>query len=295
MENNLINKSLCQSIIKQRDEKGNKGTFGKVCLLAGSEKYPGAGVMASIGAMRSGVGITTLGLPDVLKGNLPFKIYPEIILKYFLSIDGGFHIDKNSAITLCEEFESILVGSGWGIGKERFNSLKNISELYEKTLVIDADCLNMIAKYEYYDIFSSTKASIIITPHIAEMARLCKTNNEDIIDNQEKYAHEFASKYNITVVLKSYKTIVANKNSLYVNLSPNSGLAKGGSGDLLAGLIAGLVASKIINGNVPLNSAICGVYLHSQAGLLAAEKYGKDSMTISDVAEFIPNAFKSLR
>lgn len=292
---NIINKDLCQSLIKERDEQGNKGTFGKVCLLAGSEEYPGAGVMASIGALRSGVGIVTLGLPNALKGNLPFYVYPEVIIKYFSSTNGGFCISKSVASDLCEKNRAILVGSGWGKGKERFDSLANIAEACKNILVIDADCLNMIAEFDRYDVLSNSDASIIITPHIAEMARLCKKNCEEIINSQEQYAQEFACKHNITVVLKSYKTIIANKDKLFVNLNANSGLAKGGSGDLLAGLIAGLAASKTINGNVSLNSAICGVFLHSTAGQIAAEKYGKDSMAISDVAGCISNAFKLLR
>ncbi len=291
IETTEITKSLLLSNYKVRKEHYHKGNFGKVLVIAGSENYPGAGIMAAIGALRSGVGIVTLALPEALKGLLPFNLSPEIILRYFPSENGGFSFSLSQAVGLCSNYDSILVGCGWGKGPSRLECLKNISQACETSLILDADALNIISENNAYDILDDCKAKTIITPHIAEFTRLLKQSFLDVeLENRLVLAKQFALAHKTIVVQKSASTIVTDSKEDFVCNIHNSGLAKGGSGDLLAGLIAGLVASKQCKNNI--YAANLGVYLHSQAGLLAKNMYSEPGMTIAEVAEQIPNAWK---
>ena len=286
-----ITKSLCRSNYKERKENGHKGNFGKLLIVAGSDIYPGAGVMAANGALRSGVGIVTLALPDVLKGFLPFNLSPEVILRYFPSQNGGFSFSLSQAVGLCSNYDSILVGCGWGKGPSRLECLKNISQACETSLILDADALNIIAENKAYNILDDCRAKTIITPHIGEFTRLLKQSFLDVdLENRLNLAKDFAEKHKTIVVQKSASTIVTDSKETFVCNQHNSGLAKGGSGDLLAGLIAGLVASKVCKSN--LFAANLGVLLHSLAGLEAKKLYTECGMTIADVEKQIPFAWK---
>lgn len=286
-----ITKSLCLANYKGRKENSHKGNFGKVLIIAGSDIYPGAGIMAAYGALHSGVGIVTLALPDVLKGLLPFNISPEIILRYFPSENGGFSFSLSQAVGLCSNYDSILVGCGWGKSQSRLECLKNISQACESSIIFDADALNIIAENNAFEILDNSRAKTIITPHIGEFTRLLKQSFLDIeLENRLELAKNFALKHKTIVVQKSASTIVTDSKEHFICNAHNSGLAKGGSGDLLAGLISGLVASKQCKTN--LFAANLGVYLHSQAGLEAKKLYTEPGMTIANVAELIPKAWK---
>ena len=287
---NEINKSLCFTNFRTRKAGGHKGNFGKVLIIAGSEDYPGAGIMAANGALRSGVGIVTLALPDCLKGALPFHISPEIILRYLPSEGGGFGFSLSQAVGICSDYDAILVGCGWGKSSSRLECLKHISSACNSSLILDADALNLIAENEAYEIIDKSKAKTLITPHIGEFTRLLRQSFLDLeLQNRLKLAKEFAEYHKTIVVQKSALTIVTNSEEDFVCYQPNSGLAKGGSGDLLAGLIAGIIASKQCKDI--LSAAVLGVHLHSQAGLLAKNVYTECGMTISDVADYIPMAW----
>ena len=288
-----ITKDLCQANYKSRKESGHKGNFGKVLVMAGSDIYPGAGIMAAMGALRSGVGIVTLALPDVLKGALPFYLSPEIILRYFPSEKGGFSFSLSQAVGLCSNYDAILVGCGWGKSQSRLECLKNISQACETSLIFDADALNLIAENNAYEILDDCNAKTIVTPHIGEFTRLLKLSFLEVeIENRLELARNFAQKHNTIVVQKSASTIVTDSKEHFICNQPNSGLAKGGSGDLLAGLIAGLVASNQCKSN--LYAANLGVFLHSQAGLEAKKLYTECGMRIADVEKQIPTAWKEI-
>ena len=287
----ILTSELCWSGYNIRKQDGHKGTFGKVLIMAGSSAYPGAGVMASIGALRSGVGIVTLALPECLKGALPFSLSPEIILRYFPEKDGGFFLSKSQAVGLCAGYDAVLAGCGWGKGESRFECLKNIAEACDNVLVLDADALNIISEKKAWHILDECNSKTIITPHIAEFTRLLQNSYLDLdLDNRVELAEEFARKHKTIIVQKSASTVITDSRNTYVNDLFNSGLAKGGSGDLLAGLIAGISASRSCKS--PLYSAMLGVYIHSQAGYIAKELLTENGMTIADVARSIPKAWK---
>lgn len=286
----LIDDELAFSLLPYRDENIHKGLAGKVLVFGGSSEYQGAGIMASGGALRSGAGIINLALPDCLMGKIICQIPPEVIVSYLPSRDGGFFLNESTAINLCSKYNAILVGPGWGRGEGRRQTLEHILNHYSGIVVIDADALNIISQSP--ELLANRKCRIIITPHHAEMARLCKTDIEDIANNQIARAKDYAADNKVTVVLKSSVTVIAAPNGkIFINSAPNSGMAKGGSGDLLSGFIAGLAAT----GGSELNAAITGVYIISEAGKEAKEQLGCDSMSVSEVSFLIPKVFSKLR
>mgnify|MGYP003318451504 CR=1 FL=1 len=288
-----LTKQFCKKLYIPRRVEGHKGTFGKVLIIAGSEAYPGAGIMATNGALRSGVGIVTLALPETLKGALPFTISPEIILRYFPAKDGGFYLSKQQAVGFCSGYDAVLVGCGWGKSDSRLECLKNISAACENVLVLDADALNIIAEKKAYGILDNCKAKTIITPHVAEFMRLLHQSSLDLrIENRIELAKKFAKQHKTILVQKSFCTVITDSTDIYTLNKPNSGLAKGGSGDLLAGLIAGLAASKQCKKTI--DAAALGVLLHSMAGEFAKNDYSENAMTIADVANNIPKAWMTL-
>jgi len=285
----LVTSGLVSALLPQRDDCIHKGDAGKLLIMAGSEEYQGAGVMASFGAHRAGTGIVTLALPDCLQGKLSCQVLPETILQYLPSFEGGLSLSPEKCSELAGRHRTILAGPGWGRGATRATSLGNLLESWNGVMVLDADALNMIADT---DLLAKSQARIIITPHLAEMARLCQTTVADVAENQVEIARKFAGKNRVTVVLKSAITVIADHRGVtYICSRPNSGLARGGSGDLLSGIIAGLAATGIPE----LHAAIVGVFLLSESADLARAELGADAMSISEVASFIPKAFRGLR
>ncbi|OGK11424.1 MAG: hypothetical protein A2W80_05880 [Candidatus Riflebacteria bacterium GWC2_50_8] len=285
----LLTSELVSAIVPIRDDGMHKGDCGRATLLAGSHEYPCAGIISSYGALRSGAGIVQLFLPDCLRGNLPCQILPEVIVNYLPSHEGGFSIDARQAAELAERAGSLLVGPGWGRSSSRAESLKQILKHWKGLAVVDADALNLISDH---DLLKQTEGPLVITPHVGEMARLTGKTVEEIKADQIGIAREFATTNRVTVVLKSAVTVIAEPHGMvYLCSRPNAGMARGGSGDLLAGLICGLAASGI----TPLNSALAGVFLLAEAGEIARNELGADAMTVSETASFIPAAFKKLR
>ena len=287
----LITSQTAMRCLIPRIDNIHKGNMGNVLILASSKEYRGAGILSSYGALRSGAGIVTLGMPDNINLNtgLASEIPSEIILRNFESQDGCFNIDKNTVSSLLGKYRALLAGPGWGSGKSLKRTLKNILSVSDIPMVLDADALNCIDDSLKLCDF---KSDIIITPHIGEMSRLTGLSVNEIIADIPKVASDFANENNCIVVLKSSVTVIAAlEREVFISSQPNSGLAKGGSGDLLSGLIAGIMAT----GCQPLYAAILGFFLHSEAGELARKELGADAMTISEVISFIPKAFKNLR
>lgn len=285
----MLTTELIRSILPDRLDTIHKGSSGKMLILASSQEYQGAGVMASYGALRSGAGMVTLGLPECLKGALSCQVLPELILRYFPCSNGGFDIASATAVELSAKYRVLMAGSGWGSGHERGESLKNLLNSWHGTAVLDADALNSI---EDVDMLKKSLAKIIVTPHMGEMARLCRKNLEEVVADPIETARSFARENRVIVVLKSSVTIIAEpRGQVYVNSRPNSGLARAGTGDLLAGLVAGIASSGVSE----LNAALCGVHLLSEAGEMARAELGADAMTISEVASFLPRAFRKVR
>lgn len=285
----LITTEMVNSYLPIRSDNLHKGNTGHLLLLAGSKEYRGAGVLSAYGALRSGVGIVTLGLPENLDGKLIGEIPSEIITKYFTSDKGYFDIAENEFEAQLDKYAALVAGPGWGQGDALKRTLNGLLKCWSKPLVLDADALNCIDKSVKLE---DCDSDIIITPHIGEMSRLTGLPKDEIKEDMAGVANDFAEKHRCVVVLKSSVTVIAAPGAeVFICSRPNSGLAKGGSGDLLSGLIGGLLAI----GCKPIIAAVAGVFIHSEAGELAREELGADAMTISEVVSFIPKAYKNVR
>ena len=186
-------------------------------------------------------------------------------------------------------FESVLIGNGLGTSSGAYAILRKAAGTARKTLVIDADGLNLLANDP--DILTGKSCEVILTPHPLEFSRLCGAEKSEVIENRTALASEFAAKYKVTLVLKGAHTVVALPDgATYTNTTGNEGMAKGGSGDVLAGLIAGIAPRY----GTASDAALAGVYLHGLAGDIAAREKGKLPMTAQDIADSIPKAFEKI-
>lgn len=290
IQSKLINRKSIQSILPKRKKDGHKGSFGRLLVIAGSNQYSGASVLTVKSALKSGLGLVTLSSSksscDVLRNHLPEAITLELCdysvedsaLKNFKLLE-----DK------LNQYSAIIFGPGIGLNDETFNLLKLLLENYKGKLLIDADGLNHLS--HCLDYLNTSEADIVLTPHIKEMARLVHCSVEELLSKKVSIARGFAKKYNIHLVLKSAVTLTASPdNTIYFNSTGNEGMATGGSGDVLSGLIGGLMAQ----GLSVLNSSISGVFIHGFAGDFAKEKLSSHSMTASDIIENFHLAFKEL-
>ena len=294
-----ITKTLVKSMLSERDPKGHKGTFGTVGIVAGSLTYVGAGLLTTLGALHSGVGMVTVFTPEsqknVVATNIPEAVFvglPEEITSMEIDPEKSYkqfevHSKKN-------KFTSLVIGPGLSTSKQSQSFIRNILENITDNIpvVVDADALNTIAlnKIEFTDLGS--KKDITITPHVGEMSRLSGISKDTIESNRIQVATEYARKQGINVVLKGPATVIAtHRGEVFISPWINSGLSKAGSGDVLAGLIAGLSAQK---GFSSLQACITGVYIHGLSGEYSRKKYGARSMRVLNIVNDLSNAFQNV-
>ena len=261
--------------IPVRDANGNKGTFGKVLIIAGSYNMSGAAYLCGKAAYRMGSGLVRIITCEENREILQ-KMLPEAVLVTYKEYE---EIDLSEHITWADD---IVIGPGIGKENQAYNILKSVMESKKKT-VIDADGLNIIS--EHMELKNMFHDNIIITPHIGEMARLVEKSISEVKENILDVATEFAVKHNIVVVLKDSRTIVADGATgiRYINCSGNDGMGTAGSGDVLAGILGSLYGVS----NNAFNSAVNAVYLHGVAGDIAAKKLGKAGVMASDIANMV--------
>lgn len=257
------------SLVPKRAEKGNKGSFGRVGLIVGSEKYLGAAHLALEAALRGGAGLTYF----IGKG----EIIPELRSKFPEAI---YSSPKNNSELLnsLAPLDSLLIGCGCGTEKELYELVCEIIPEFSGQIIIDADGLNSISRFGSPEILKKAKKQPIITPHPLEFSRLCGKSVDEIEKSRLSFAKSFALEYNCILLLKGAATIVTDGKRVYINGSGSTALAKGGSGDALAGLIASLSASLD-----PLESAALAAYIHGRAGDNLANELSDFGVTPSDL------------
>lgn len=259
-------------MLKKRKPNANKGDFGRTLIVAGSPGMLGAAALASRGALRVGSGLTYLAVPKELV-NFANTMTPEVITLPF---------EKISKL----QPDAIAIGPGLGQGREIKKILHKLV-ISHSSLVIDADAINVLAKTP--GLLKKKHARIILTPHPGEMSRLVHKSVEFIQQNRVTVAKVAARHFNCLVVLKGHRTVIADPaGKVHINKTGNPGMAKGGTGDVLTGMIAGLLAQ----GFSPWEAAVAGVHLHGLAGDLAAKEKGEYGMTASDLIEMIPYAIQ---
>lgn len=285
-----LDDSEAARMLKNRPRDGHKGTFGKVAVIAGSTGLTGAAHMTSIAALRSGAGLVTLGIPASLNPIMEEKLTE--VMTFPLEDQGQGHMISESledVKELLEDKDVLAIGPGCGKNPGVFEILRNILGTIHISIVIDADGLNHISRD--MNLIKNHPAPVILTPHPGEMSRLTGIALQDVLKRPIEIAAETARKYNAVVLLKGAASVAADPDGrIYINRSGNSGMGKGGSGDVLTGMIASLVAQ----GYKPYDAAVLGCYIHGRAGDEAASQAGEVGLIAGDIIEAIPRTFKKL-
>ena len=280
----LIDREYVRSLMPRRDPAGHKGTFGKAYLLGGSVGYTGAPVLCAAAAERSGCGLVFLGVPE--------SVWPAAAVKCWGAMphplperDGRLSPDAEEEIRRrAAGCDAVAMGCGMGRGEESDLLLRRLLTV-EKPLVMDADGINALEGH--IDTLSRRTCATVLTPHDGELARI----GGDMTAPREASAAAFAAAHGVYLVRKGHRTLVAAPDGrLAVNTTGNDGMAKGGSGDILTGLLTGLLAQ----GMEPFAACCAAVWLHGRAGDLAAEEKGRRGMTPLDIIEMLPYALKEV-
>lgn len=275
--------------LPDRPSDGHKGTFGRVLICGGSNGMAGAVALAGVSALRSGAGLVTLAIPQAIGGAVS-AIEPSY-MTIPLADDSDGRISHGALPALeskLAEMNAAAIGPGLGRSADLDQIVKQLYRRAANPLVIDADALNSLA--DQSDILTDHAGPRVLTPHPGEFGRLLGLSVSDVQQNREKLAQEFAAEHQTTLVLKGAGTIVTDGNYTYTNETGNAGMATGGTGDILTGVIVSLIAQ----GMTPFDAASLAVYVHGHAGDLAAEELSQRGMIASDLIEFIPYAWRDL-
>jgi ADP-dependent NAD(P)H-hydrate dehydratase len=274
-----------------RPEESHKGTFGKVLIVAGSRGMSGAASLTGLGALRGGAGLVQVAVPA---GILPVVAAVEpSYLTVALPEDDGGRISRQATreiLSLAEECSAMAIGPGWGASPDLVELAHFLYRTAPVPLVVDADALNALAKASSEWPQTPQGALRILTPHPGEFSRLLKTDAKNIQSHRESLAAEFAASRGVVVLLKGYRTIITDGQTMAINTTGNSGMATGGTGDVLTGLIAALLAQ----GMSPFDAARLGAHLHGLAGDLAATSLSRPGLIASDLPQFLGKAWLQL-
>jgi NAD(P)H-hydrate epimerase len=276
--------------LKPRAKDAHKGDFGKVCIIAGSIGMSGAAALAGRAALRAGAGLVRVATP---KSILPIvaSIEPSFTTIPLAEDDAGrIAADAvNTILNLIPDNDCIAFGPGVGISQGVSSVLQRLLEQKGLRLIVDADGLNNLSKVNDWP--DRTKADVVLTPHPGEMRRLwAELFREPIPADRRKQAMQFANKTKAVVALKGAGTVVTDGVKIYINKTGNPGMATGGTGDVLTGIITALAGQGLNS----FDAAVLGVYIHGLAGDLAVKKTGQVSLIATDIIESLGEAFKKL-
>lgn len=277
-----LNHELVLSLLPDRNPWGHKGNFGKLLLLCGSWGYTGAAFFAAMGALRSGAGLVFLGVPESIYGIEAVKLNEPVI---FPLPDAGGRLSADAVpeiLTRLPQMDAVLVGPGLGQSEGTLAVVRAVLEKAECPVVVDADGINVLSAHR--DLLRGRKSPTILTPHDGEFARLGGVMGEDRMAAAAALAEELGC----TVLLKGHETCVTDGTDGYINPTGNPGMAVGGSGDVLAGVITALLGA----GLPPLEAAACGAWLHGAAGDRCAAELGQYGMLPTDMLSALPRLMK---
>lgn len=286
----LINAKLCTSVIPKRNQHTHKGNYGRLVNIAGSSDMCGAAMMSTMGGMRVGAGLTTLVSTRYVTGLCAPQLMEATTFSLSSNERGGVCADDIEVIApLLGRATACLVGCGTTASEHTRRIVEYVIRNADCGLVLDADALNVVSAD--LTILNDLAVPAVITPHIGEMARLAALTIEQVQRNVMETARSFAREHGVVVVLKTSRTIIASpEGEIFQNTTGNAGLAKGGSGDVLAGMIAGFLAQ----GMTALDAAVCGSYLHGLTADRLSERMSQYSMLARDLLDELPATLKSL-
>lgn len=276
-----------KAILKPRNPESNKGDYGRLLCVCGSEGMAGAAVMSAKAAIRSGAGLVNVALPRSIYGIVASQVIEPVYALLDDAPDGGLTSGSQQALDeALSKSSACLIGCGLGRNDTAAEMVARILLQARVPVILDADGINIIA--ENINILDAAEVPVVLTPHPGEMARLCGTIVKEIQAHRLEYAVNFARQHRVVLVLKGAGTIIAEPDGrAHLNLTGNAGMAKGGSGDVLAGMIASFAAQKI----EPVKAAYGAVYLHGAAGDRCAKVFSKCSMLPTDIIDMLPKLF----
>ena len=270
------------SILPDRDPEAHKGSFGKILLLCGSRGYTGAAYLSAMGALRSGAGLVYLGVPESIYAIEAVKLNEPVV---FPLPDEGGKMSEKAVPEILErlgKMDAVLMGCGMGMSPGTLAVLEAVLKNAKCPVVLDADGINLVSAHK--DLLRGRTAPTVLTPHDGEFLRAGGILGEDRMAS----AAEFAREQGCLLLLKGHRTCISDGEVCFENTTGNPGMAVGGSGDVLAGMIVSLLGQGI----APLEAAACGAWLHGAAGDLCAAQLGQYGMLPTDMLNVLPRLLK---
>ena len=268
-------------LLPDREEWAHKGDFGKILLLCGSRGFTGAAYLAAMGALRSGAGLVFLGVPESIYAIEAMKLNEPVVFP-LPDEDGKLsHGAIPEILSRLPQMDAVLMGPGLGQSEGTFQVVKTVLERADCPVVLDADGINVVAPHK--DILRGRTTPTVLTPHAGEFARLGGKAKERVAA-----AEDMARDTGCTVLLKGHNTVITDGKTTYINSTGNPGMAVGGSGDVLAGIIVSLIGQGI----GPLEAAACGAWLHGAAGDICEAEIGQYGMLPTDMLNVLPRLLK---
>lgn len=277
-----LNHEKVLKILPDRAIDAHKGDFGKILLLCGSKGYTGAAYLAAMGALRSGAGLVFLGVPESIYEIEAIKLNEAIV---FPLPDAEGKLSNRAIPEILERLsrmDAVLIGPGLGQSEGTFAAVKAVLENAFCPVVLDADGINTIAAHK--DILRGRTNPTILTPHAGEFARLGGVIGESRVAAAEKMSKDLGC----ILLLKGHNTVITDGENTYINPTGNPGMAVGGSGDVLSGIITAFLGQGV----APLEAAACGAWVHGAAGDICAAEIGQYGMLPSDMVNVLPRLLK---
>lgn len=275
-------------LLQRRDRFGHKNSFGHCLLIGGSPGRIGAIVMASNSCLKMGTGLVTVASWEDSFPSLEVKLSAEIMNYRIVREGAEFPMPKPGL----SQFSSVVIGPGLGMRDDGGEIMRQLIVQYAGPLVIDADGLNLVAEHKLHDLIAKRQHPTVLTPHPGEMSRLLGLSKEAVVDAPVQCVREAAERTGAIVVLKGATTLIQSSDNItWFNHYPNDGMATAGTGDVLAGMIGGLLGQRMH----AIEATRLGVFLHSLAGGFASESLGHRAMTATHIIENIAAAFRALR
>ena len=277
-----LNAARVRALLPDRDAKAHKGDFGKILLLCGSRGFTGAAYLAAMGALRCGAGLVYLGVPESIYAIEAVKLNEPVVFP-LPDRDGMLSAEAvPDLLGRLQKMDAVLIGCGLGCSEGTLAVLEAVLQNSRCPVVVDADGINLLGQHK--DLLRGRAFPTLVTPHAGEFLRLGGDSGADRL----AAASALAGELNCIVVLKGHETCITDGTAHYINPTGNPGMAVGGSGDLLAGMITALLGQKL----APLEAAAAGVWLHGKAGDLAADRLGQYAMLPSDMLDELPRLLK---
>lgn len=269
-------------LLPDRKVDSHKGDYGRILLLCGSVGYTGAPALAAMGALRSGAGLVYLGVPQSIYTIEAIKLTEAMV---FPLPDHGGKLSRdslNEILSRLEKMDAVLIGPGLGQSEDVKQVVHGVLRRAKCPVVLDADGINMMKAH--MDILRERNHPTILTPHAGEFDRI----GGDPLGNRAENAMSFARDNQCVLLLKGHETVITDGETCYINETGNPGMATGGSGDVLSGIIVSLLGQKLD----PLTAAACGAWIHGRAGDICARELGQYGMLPGDMVEVLPRLMK---